>query len=196
MRIYRQNTQGGYGPLERTEAYWRWLVGRKAYDSLFVALDGPDKLELEESIAPIVGYAVLRQERVVELFAAPNHPTASQQLLARACSDTIEHDRQELFVHAPPDHELHQILTAAGGTNCRQEMAQKRSLHDENHRSAQIPQPAGPRIRGPRQVSRPASWHGIRLTGRRRQMAAGLLPARFPRPPRQARPQLFNHESG
>ncbi len=45
------------------------------------ALDGPDKLELEETIAPIVGYAVLRQDRVVELFAAPNHPTAAQQLL-------------------------------------------------------------------------------------------------------------------
>ena len=124
MRIYRQNTQGSYGSLERTEAYWRWLVGRKAYDSLFVALDGPDKLELEETIAPIVGYAVLRQDRVVELFAAPNHPTAAQQLLARACSDTIEHDRQELFVHAPPNHELHQILTTASGTYCRQEMAQ------------------------------------------------------------------------
>jgi predicted acetyltransferase len=124
MRIYRQNTQSGYGPLERTEAYWRWLVGRKAFDALLVALDGPDKLELEETIAPIVGYAVLRQERVVELFAAPNHPTAAQQLLARACSDIVEHDRQELFLHAPPNHELHKILTATGGTSCRQEMAQ------------------------------------------------------------------------
>jgi predicted acetyltransferase len=121
MRIYRQHTQGGYGPLERTEAYWRWLVGRKAYDSLLVALDGPDKLELEETIAPIVGYAVLRQERVVELLTAPNHPTANQQLLARACSDAIEHDRQELVLNAPPNHALHRLIVAAGGVHQNQE---------------------------------------------------------------------------
>jgi predicted acetyltransferase len=124
MRIYRQNTQAAYGPLQRTEAYWRWLVGRKAYDSLLVALDGPDKLELEETIAPIVGYAVLRQQRVVELLAAPNHPAANQQLLARACSDAIEHDRQELVLHAPPNHDLHPLLVSAGGTYCRQEAYQ------------------------------------------------------------------------
>ncbi len=29
MRIYQQNTQYAHGPLERTEAYWRWLVGAK-----------------------------------------------------------------------------------------------------------------------------------------------------------------------
>ena len=124
MRIYRQNTQGRYGALERTEAYWRWLVGRKAYDALLVALDGPDKLELEESIAPIVGYAVLRQERVVELLTAPGHPTANRQLLARACSDAIEHDRQDLVLNAPSDHELHRLVVAAGGIHHHQEAHQ------------------------------------------------------------------------
>src|SRR5262249_4663807 len=91
MRIYRQNLQGGYGALERSEAYWRWLIGRRAYDQLLIALDGPDKLELEETTAPIVGYAVLRQERIVELLTAPGHPTANWQLLARSCADAIEH---------------------------------------------------------------------------------------------------------
>jgi predicted acetyltransferase len=124
MRIYRQNTQGSYGPLQRTEAYWRWLVGRKAYDGLLVALDGPDKLELEETIAPIVGYAVLRQERVVELYTTPGHPTANQQLLARACSDAIEHDRQELVLQSPPGHALHRLVVAAGGIHHHQEADQ------------------------------------------------------------------------
>src|SRR5204863_3111054 len=107
MRLYRQNTAAAYGPLDRTEAFWRWLIGRKAYDSLLVALDGPDKLELEENVAPIVGYAVLRQERVVELLSVPGHPTANYQLLARACGDAMERDRQDLFFHAPPHHPLH-----------------------------------------------------------------------------------------
>jgi predicted acetyltransferase len=121
MRIYRQNTAGGYGPFERSEAYWRWLIGRKAYDALLVALDGPDKLELEESIAPIVGYAVLRQERVVELMTTPGHPTANYQLLARAARDVIEHDRQDLVLCAPPSHPLHRVMSEAGGTLCHQE---------------------------------------------------------------------------
>ena len=99
----------------------RWLVSRKAYDSLLVALDGPDKLELEEIAAPIVGYAVLRQERVIELFTTPGHPTANYQLLARACGDAIEHDRQDLILNAPPLHPLHRLVCAAGGVHHNQE---------------------------------------------------------------------------
>jgi hypothetical protein len=99
-------------------------VGRKAYDSLLVALDGPDKLELEETIAPIVGYAVLRQERVIELLTAPDHPSANQQLLARACGDAIEHDRQDVVLSAPPNHGLHGLVVAAGGMCHHQEADQ------------------------------------------------------------------------
>jgi predicted acetyltransferase len=124
IRIYQQNTQHAYGPLERTEAYWRWLVGRKAYDSLLVALDGPDKLELEETIAPIVGYAVLRQGRVIELMTTPGHATAHHQLLARACGDAIEHDRQDFALHAPPVHPLHRLVCASGGLLHNQEIEQ------------------------------------------------------------------------
>ncbi len=115
MRLYQQNAQHAYGPFERTDAYWRWLVGRQAYDSLLVALDGPDKLELEETTAPIVGFGVLRQEQLVELCTAPGHPTADYQLLARACGDAIEHDRQDIIVSAPPGHPLHEVVSASGG---------------------------------------------------------------------------------
>ncbi len=115
MRIYQQNTRGTYGPLERTEAYWRWLISRRAYDALLVAIDGRDRLELEEETAPIVGYAALRQGRIIELLAAPDHPTADFQLLARACAESVERDRQELFVDGPPEHRIHGLVTAAGG---------------------------------------------------------------------------------
>jgi predicted acetyltransferase len=121
QRIYQQNTAHAFGPLERTETYWRWLVGRKGYDSLLVALDGPDKLELEEQIAPIVGYAVLRQERIIELMTAPGHPTAGYQLLARACGDAIEHDRQNFTLDVPPGNSLHRLVCAAGGELQHQE---------------------------------------------------------------------------
>ena len=37
-----------YGPLERTSAYWQWLLNRHGYDQLYVALEGPEQLELGE----------------------------------------------------------------------------------------------------------------------------------------------------
>jgi len=115
MRIYAQNTAGAFGPPVRTEAYWRWLISRKAFDHIIVALDGPDKLELDEATAPIVGYAVIRQQCVVELLTDPAHPAAGQQLLARACADAIERDQNDLVLEAPPGDPLHQLLVAAGG---------------------------------------------------------------------------------
>jgi predicted acetyltransferase len=124
MRIYKQNTLASFGPLDRTEAYWRWLIGRKAFDTLLVAIDGRDRLELAEETAPIVGYAALRQSRVVELLTAPDHPTADFQLLARACAEFVERDRRDLFVHAPPEHRVHSLLKAAGGTHCHAESDQ------------------------------------------------------------------------
>ena len=115
MRIYAQNTATATGPLERTEAYWRWLIGRKAYDHIIVALNGPDKLELKEETAPIVGYAVVRQNRVVELLSDPAHLTAGPQLLARVCADAIERDQHDVILDAPPHDELHKFLADAGG---------------------------------------------------------------------------------
>ncbi|HZZ73649.1 MAG TPA: GNAT family N-acetyltransferase [Pirellulales bacterium] len=115
MRIYRQNTDVAHGPLDRSENYWRWLVSRKAFDQIIVAIDGPDKLELEETSAPIVGYAVVRGRQVVELLTTPGHPTAGPLLLARACGDLIEHDDRPVTLQAPIDDPLHRFMQGCGG---------------------------------------------------------------------------------
>jgi predicted acetyltransferase len=115
MRIYAQNTARGYGPLERSEAYWRWLISRKAFDHIIVAIHGRDRMELTDTNAPIVGYAVVCQDRVVELLTSPDHPAAAAQLLARACGDSIERNRQTIAVEAPPGDPLHRIVVEAGG---------------------------------------------------------------------------------
>ncbi len=115
MRIYAQNTAESYGPLVRNEAYWRWLINRKAFDYIIVALAGPDKLELDEATAPIVGYAVIRQHRIVELLTDPAYPTAGPQLLARACADAIERDQNDVVLEAPPADPLHQLIVSAEG---------------------------------------------------------------------------------
>ncbi|MDZ4819007.1 MAG: GNAT family N-acetyltransferase [Planctomycetota bacterium] len=123
MRIYSQNLPGAAGSLVRSEEYWRWLISRKAFDHIVVAINGRDRMELVDTNAPIVGYAVVRQGQVIELLTSPDHPEAKVQLLRRVCGDTIERNRQSIMVEAPPADPIHQILVEAGGTFNRHESA-------------------------------------------------------------------------
>jgi predicted acetyltransferase len=116
MRVYSQNTLAAYGPLERSEAYWRWLISRKAFDHIIVAIHGRDRMELVDTNAPIVGYAVVRQGRVDELLASPDFPHAAVQILARACGDSIERNRHTIEVETLPGDPLHRLMVEAGGT--------------------------------------------------------------------------------
>ncbi len=115
VRIYNQNLARACGAFERSEAYWKWLVQRNAFDRIFVALDGPDLLELEEVHARIVGYMVTRGERIVELRVTPGHRSAAAQLLARACRDAIEHGRNTVRLDAAPNSRVEKIFRAAAG---------------------------------------------------------------------------------
>lgn len=126
MRIYRTALDGVHGPLERTEAYWRWLISRQQYDRIYVAISGRDRCELQRDEAdaaqsPIVGYVVIREDCVLELLALPGHGAATEQLLARAAAETIELDRQVVTVHAPPEHPLNGVFDRAGGLRQYQE---------------------------------------------------------------------------
>jgi hypothetical protein len=97
------------------------LISRAAFDHIVIALAGPDRLELTETVAPIVGYAVVRQERVVELLTNPEHPTARYQLLARTCADAIERRGSEIVLEAPSGDPLHEFVQSAGGIVHHQE---------------------------------------------------------------------------
>ena len=122
-RIYNQNLEGTFGRIQRSDAYWDWLLGRRAFDQLFVALDGPDMLELEESRTPIVGYAATRGDQVVELFTAPGEKRADVQLLARACSEMIEQGCQSVMLHSAQSDRLHRLFRIAAGSSDCSEMA-------------------------------------------------------------------------
>jgi predicted N-acetyltransferase YhbS len=104
-----------HGSVERTAAYWHWLLTRHAYDQVYVALEGPEQLELGEISTRIVGYAVTRGEQIVELMTAPDRPRAAAELLARCCGDAIEHDRHCVLLHAPPGCPLFDVFDEAGG---------------------------------------------------------------------------------
>ncbi len=115
MRLYADSTQGMFGPSVRSEAYWRWLIGRHGYERLYVAIEGPDRLHFDTALTPIVGYASVHQGRIVELMSAPGYDAAPPQLLARACADAIERGFHTTRLEAPPAHPLHQAIVRAGG---------------------------------------------------------------------------------
>ncbi len=115
MRIYRANLGACHGALDRSEEYWRWLIGRGAFDYISVAIEGRDRLELDELRSRIVGYAVVKDYHILELFTEPGHPHAGIGLLTRACMDAIERDQHTMRLHGPPDHPLHACIQEAGG---------------------------------------------------------------------------------
>jgi hypothetical protein len=109
-----------YGPRDRTPAYWQWLLlRRRSHDQIYVALDGPDLWDMEEATTAIVGYVVLKGDRVVELLTVPGRHKVAAELLAHACGDAIEHDHHSLVLQAPPNHFLHEVFSPekAAGTH-------------------------------------------------------------------------------
>jgi len=113
LRIYTENTSRFIGPLDRSEAYSRWLVSRGAFDSIIVALMGQDRYDLHETTARIVGYAIQSGNRVLELLADPEFPGLEREILARVCAEAIENDRQEIVYESSSSDPLHQAV--AGG---------------------------------------------------------------------------------
>jgi hypothetical protein len=113
--LYGDAVAATTGPLKRTGPYWEWLLHRHAFDQQYVAIDGPELIDVEQEKASVVGYAVTRRDRIVELLASPHYPTAAPVLLARACRDGIEADRHAILLHAPQSDPLHRVFQEAGG---------------------------------------------------------------------------------
>jgi predicted acetyltransferase len=115
QRLYRRAMPTTWGALDRSEAYWRWFVNRRAHDELIVAIYGRDDWTALDVPAHIVGYVMTRGSRVVELATLPAFGRAAEPLLARACHDAIERDHRTLSLHLPSADPLHEVLLAAGG---------------------------------------------------------------------------------
>ncbi|MCY2995411.1 MAG: GNAT family N-acetyltransferase [Planctomycetota bacterium] len=122
MRLYDECMRTLSGPGLRRGSYWRWLIGRHACNRVYVAIEGSPKLELDDTLARVVGYAFVKGARVVELASAQRRPDADAALLARVCSEAIECDLDEIRFDAPPQHPLHAVLIAAGGVHNHREV--------------------------------------------------------------------------
>jgi predicted N-acetyltransferase YhbS len=121
QRLYREGIAGIPGPLLRSEEQWRWLIGREAYDWLYLAIEGPDQTTFDNVQAHIIGYMILKTNRVVELMTSPQREDAARALLMRACRDAIEQDVSPLRFDAPIEHPFHRLFAAAGGQVVRRE---------------------------------------------------------------------------
>lgn len=124
VRLYAEETAAAFGPYERTEAYWRWLVGRQAAENIFVALAGPKRFDFDFHDDSIVGYVIQRDDRIVELVASAQHPGTAERLLARACGESIERDHHVVRLHLAPSDPLWRIVEGAEGELHRSEASQ------------------------------------------------------------------------
>ncbi|MCG8587100.1 MAG: GNAT family N-acetyltransferase [Pirellulales bacterium] len=138
MCIYQDHARALYGPFERSEEHWRWLIGRRAYDQILVALDTNDAADEgreaeDEAGGTIVGYAITKGAQVLEMMTLADHPTAANQLLSRVCRDAIERDDHTVIYHGAPTDPTHDTLVMAGGSwhhheACKREVFMTRLL--------------------------------------------------------------------
>jgi predicted N-acetyltransferase YhbS len=121
-QIYARHQAGRFGWPIRSADYWEWLLARQACDRVFVAARGPEPGTICELLASIVGYAFVRQTRIVELVTVPDSLEVARHLAARVCADACEHHDWHLRCDLESGHPLHDLLRQAGGevTHCRE----------------------------------------------------------------------------
>lgn len=94
----------------RSAQMWQWLLQRKAFDALYVAIRGGNKLALDDAVERIVGYAIVKDQRILEVIGHPEHAEVQQALVCRICSDLYEGARRTFRLEAPARHPLHRVL--------------------------------------------------------------------------------------
>lgn len=115
MRLYKQNLDGRFGAIVRSDATWRWLLNRHSFEQVYVAIDGPKKLTIESGYHAIVGYAIVKHGRILELMTDGSREDIVPDLLERICSDVIEQKDVPVRLDAPDGDPLHELMKEAGG---------------------------------------------------------------------------------
>jgi hypothetical protein len=111
MRFYESQFAGVNGVIQRSEEYWRWMIGRKLAHAIWVVCRGEK----------VLGYAFVKDHRVLELAADAESPYALEALLGRVRSEAIERAYPEVIVHAPIGDAAMNLVREAGGTVVNQE---------------------------------------------------------------------------
>jgi predicted N-acetyltransferase YhbS len=115
VRLYGQQSRLHVGSPVREQAYWEWLLARGACDRIYVASTAAESTNFSALVESIVGYACVRQSRIVELVTAASEPPVAEQLLERVCADSREQDGWTIRYDGPARDPLHELLVRAGG---------------------------------------------------------------------------------
>jgi GNAT superfamily N-acetyltransferase len=114
--VYEHVAAGMWGTIHRNDDAWRWLVGRKAHEQILIAVKHKGESTADSARIQAVGYAVVRDANIVEMFTLPGHSSVRPLLVARACRDAIDRDHNFVSLHTPPTDPLHELLVTAGGS--------------------------------------------------------------------------------
>ncbi len=100
MRLYDLQYGQTAGSIVRTEDHWRWLIGRRQAHVIWVACRG----------AEVMGYAFVKDHRILELAADPADPNAMRALLGRIRAEALERAYPRVAFYMPPDHPAMEII--------------------------------------------------------------------------------------
>ncbi|MEW4454709.1 hypothetical protein AB1L30_18740 [Bremerella sp. JC817] len=117
VALYEKSFQSHQVGTPRTAGMWDWLLRRKAFDALYVAIRGGNKLALDDAIDRIAGYAIVQEGQILEVVTQPHERAVRVPLVNRICSDLYEADYRELRLESSVDDPLHQVLRSVGGTS-------------------------------------------------------------------------------
>ena len=115
VRLYAERSRQHAGWPVRSEEYWEWLLARGACDHVYIASTAAESPNMAALLDSVVGYACVRQSRLVELVTTRGRDDANRHLLERICADAREQDGWAIRYDAPVNDSLHPVLCRAGG---------------------------------------------------------------------------------
>ncbi|PQO31541.1 hypothetical protein [Blastopirellula marina] len=116
VSLYEKSFRSNQVGTPRSTAMWDWLLRRKAFDALYVAIRGGNKLALDDAIDRIAGYAIVKDQQILEVITQPHEDEVKVPLINRICSDLYEANHREFRLEAPASDSVHAILQQVPST--------------------------------------------------------------------------------
>ncbi len=111
MSLYESQYARTTGTVDRSEEYWRWIIGRRYAHVIWVACQGE----------AVRGYAFIKDHKVLELAFDPAYPQALRVLLGRVRAEALERAYPEVTVFAPRNHPVMDVIRTSSGRIIDQE---------------------------------------------------------------------------
>jgi hypothetical protein len=105
MQLYEGQYARTTASVDRSEDYWRWIIGRRYAHVIWVACQGET----------VRGYAFVKDHRILEIATDPANPQALLAILGRVRAEALERAYPEVVVHAPADHPVLETFREAQG---------------------------------------------------------------------------------